>query len=192
MRARKRSLLSVSFLLAAAAIGGHGCAAREQEARHELSGGIAVLGFDDRAGRLDLAARLSDHFAARLAVGASVVLDRGQVEAVLREAGIPAADATTASGRRLLRETLGCDAIVTGLLAAFEQGSLRERPTVALSIRLVDLRSGKTICRTGGVVPRPGERPATRDGERLALAFAATLADRVSGRLGGGGETTCQ
>jgi hypothetical protein len=155
-------------------------------------GSIAVLAFEDRAGRRDLAARLSDHFAARLAIGALLVLDRAQVDAAVRERGCPAPDASTEAGRRILREALGCDAIVTGVLAFFEEGSFWKRPTVALSVRLVDLRDGKTICRAGGVVPRPGEGGAIRDAERLALAFASDLADRVSGRLGGAEVSTWQ
>ncbi len=183
---------TLALLAACSAAGGSGCSLRVEEAPAPNRSSIAVLGFDDRAGRVDLAARLSDHFAARLAIGALLVLDRSQVEAAFRESGLSAADASTDEGRRLLRETLGCEAIVTGLLASFDPGSLWKKPTVALSVRLVDLRDGSTICRTGGVVPRAGDAEASRDGERLAFAFAANLADRVNERLGGGGETRWQ
>ncbi|MFH1681995.1 MAG: hypothetical protein ABIH26_15305 [Candidatus Eisenbacteria bacterium] len=162
-----------------------GCAARETEPALGSRGAVAVLGFEDRSGRDDLAARISDHFAARLALGSYTVFDRVQVEAACREAGV-AVPAVLAEGERsLLQETLGCEAVVTGLLASFEEGSLWKKPKVALSVRLVDLAGGETRCRLGGVVPRPLERCSGRDGERIALAFAEDLADRMNDLFAG-------
>jgi len=146
---------------------------------------VAILPFEDRTGHDEegLGKRLSDQFASRLALGSLAVIDRAQVEAAFAEAGVEIPERLTAEDRRAIREVTGCEAVVTGLLAEYEEGSLWNPPKVALAVRFVDLAGGGTLYRDGGVSPPPAGGALFQDAERLALGFAGDLADRMNHRI---------
>lgn len=185
----------VPILLTAALMG---CAATAPPPRTAPAGapGMAVLPFEDLSGQAGIGERLSRiAYTELVRAGRWHVEEPGEVDAVLAEARVRSTGIMTRDQTMRVSERLGVRWLLAG--TALEYGRVRtpdgDVPTVGLSLRLLDGRSGRVVWADQRF--RSGEDRETvfswgrvNDISQLASRTAAELLDGI--RLPAAEDTT--
>ena len=134
---------AVAAVLVAVLAGGALVSRRHRPAGAQSRRAVAILGFENRAGRADaawLSTALAEMLSTELSAGGELrTIPADSVARVQRELGIKAADGLARDALDRLRDALGADYVIAGSYVEVGAG---QQARVRLDLRLQDARSG--------------------------------------------------
>jgi hypothetical protein len=143
---------------------------------------LFVLPLEDRSGASDpdLAPRMTELLVAQLRLVSLSTLGPRDAVPVFEEMGAPIPARFDAAALSRFCEATGTEAIVSGVITEYSKGKAWSDDRLALSVRVIDAKSGRTIRGTSFVSDGPRRDASARGLDQLSLYGVQVVARELT------------
>ncbi len=138
---------------------------------------VLVLPLEDKSGSNDpeLAERVTELLVAQVRMVSLATLGPREAAEIFEEMGMPMPTRFDAASLGRFCDATGCEAVITGAITTYEKGKAWSEDRLALSVRAIDPRTGRTIRGTTFTSAGPRGDPSARGLDQLCLYGVETV-----------------